>query len=403
MATARISKRTVDQAEPGARDAFLWDSELRGFGLKVTPAGRKVYLVQYRLGGRSGRTQRVTIGPHGAFTPDKARDEARRLLGEAAAGRDPKRERTEEWKAPTVAAVAEKFLAEHVEAKRKARTASEYRRLCNLFVLPSLGRRRVAEVQRSDVARLHHSMRETPYQANRVLALLSKLFSWADQHGYRPEGANPCRHVEKFPERKRERFLSEAELARLAAVLREGEGRESPFVLAALRLLVFTGARLNEVLTLRWEHVDFANAMLRLPDSKTGQKTIYLSAPALEVLASLPRLDGNPHVICGDKPGAHLVNLQLPWRRLRARAGLENVRLHDLRHSFASVGAAGGLSLPVLGALLGHRETATTHRYAHLSADPLRAANDAIAARLSAAMSGTPKGEPIRLKAPRRR
>ena len=155
-----------------------------------------------------------------------------------------------------------------------------------------------------------------------------------------------------------------------------------------MRLLVFTGARLSEVLNLRWQDVDVERAKLWLPDSKTGRKALYLSAPALQVLADLPRLDGNPHVICGDKPGARLVNIQKPWRRIRARAGLEDVRLHDLRHSFASVAAAGGLSLPMIGKLLGHTQAATTQRYAHLAADPVRAANEAIGQRIAAMMKG---------------
>ena len=168
----------------------------------------------------------------------------------------------------------------------------------------------------------------------------------------------------------------------------ERDGGETAFVIAAIRLLLFTGARLGEILGLRWNHVDFERACLRLPDSKTGQKVLYLSAPALEVLAGLPRLDGNPHVICGEREGAHLVNLEKPWRRLRARSGLDDVRLHDLRHSFASFGAAGGLSLPMIGKLLGHTQAATTERYAHLAADPIRAANEAIGERIAAVMKG---------------
>jgi integrase len=156
-------------------------------------------------------------------------------------------------------------------------------------------------------------------------------------------------------------------------------------------LLALTGARLSEILTLRWENVDLENACLRLSDSKTGQKSIYLNAPALEILNSLPQLDDNPHVIAGERVGAHLVNLQKPWRRIRKAAGLENVRIHDLRHSFASVAAASGQSLYVIGSLLGHSQPQTTSRYAHLSADPLRAANDAVGIRISNAMKTVPR------------
>ena len=155
-------------------------------------------------------------------------------------------------------------------------------------------------------------------------------------------------------------------------------------------MLLFTGARLSEILTLRWDWIDFQRGVIRLPDSKTGPKTLYLNAPALSVLSALPRIEGNPFVICGDKKGAHLVNLQKPWRAIRTSAALSDVRLHDLRHTFASVGASGGASLPMIGALLGHSQPQTTDRYAHLAADPLRAASDAIAGRIAAAMGPKP-------------
>ena len=386
---ATISKRTVDAIQPSNKDTYLWDDELTGFGLKVTPAGRKVYLVQYRLGGRGGRTRRFTIGAHGSVTPDEARKEAKRLLGEVSAGRDPAAAKDEQRATQSLGGLLERFLEEHVSAKLKGSTAGEYRRLARLYVLPALRYRTIKDVKRADISRLHHSLKDKPYQANRSVALLSKFFNWTEKHGFRPDGSNPCRHVEKYKEAKRERFLSEAELARLGEALREVETNKtaSPWVIAAIRLLTLTGARLSEVLTLRWDYVDFERAIIRLPDSKTGAKTLYLNAPALEVLAAIPRLEGNPHVICGERPGAHLVNLQKPWRRIRKAAGLDDVRMHDLRHSFASVAAAGGMSLPLIGALLGHSQPATTARYAHLSSDPLKAASDAVAGRIAGAMA----------------
>jgi integrase len=218
-----------------------------------------------------------------------------------------------------------------------------------------------------------------------LLALLSKFFNWCERHGYRPDGSNPCRHIEKYKEKRRERFLTPQELAQLGEALADSEEHEtvSPFAIAAIRLLVLTGARLSEILTLQWSYVDFEHSLLRLPDSKTGQKVIYLNAPALQVLTDLPRLEGNPFVICGKREGARLINIQKPWRRIRKAAGLDDVRIHDLRHSFASIAAGSGQSLPVIGALLGHSQPQTTARYAHLSADPLRTANDAIGRRLN--------------------
>ena len=385
----RITKRTIDGIKPPATgETIVWDDQVAGFGVRVRPSGAKTYLLLYRAGsGRGAPLRKLSIGRHGSpWTPDTARTEAKRLLGQVAGGADPAAVKTERRKAETVADIADKFMEEHVEAKRKGRTAAEYRRLFAKFILPALGTKKVVDVARADAARLHHSLRATPYQANRVLAVLSKLFNLAEAWGLRPDGTNPCRHLERFDEKARERMLSAPELARLGEVLHADGG--SPYAVAAIKLLLFTGARMNEVLTLKWDYIDIERAEARLPDSKTGVKTLHLPPPALAVLAQLPRLDGNPFVITGQKPGAHLVNLEKPWRAIRAAAGLDNVRLHDLRHAFASVGAAGGDSLLVIGKLLGHTQSATTQRYAHLAPDPVKAAAAGIAAKLEAALAG---------------
>jgi integrase len=340
--------------------------------------------VQYRLGGRKGRTRRVTIGQHGHITPTFARNEAKRLLGAIATGRDPANERDKGKADRSVAVVLDQFMAEHVRPKLKPSTAEGYERVARLYILPSLGRYSIGEVNRADIARLHHEMRSKPYQANSTLAMLSKFFGWAEKHGLRPDGSNRCRHVEKYREGRRERFLSQAEFGRLGDALREAEQEKtcSPWVIAAIRLLALTGARRNEILTLRWEHVSEEHEHLLLPESKTGRKAIPLNPQALAVLHDIPRLEGNPYVICGDRPGRHLVNLEKPWRRIRRAAKLDDVRLHDLRHSFASVGASGGQSLVIIGKLLCHSQPATTARYAHLADDPVKAASDPLVGTL---------------------
>ncbi|GHB33244.1 integrase [Pseudovibrio japonicus] len=395
---ARISKQVVDQAQPQSKDAYVWDEELKGFGLKITPTGHKVYLIQYRIGGRAGRTRRYTIGRHGKITPDAARKEAKRLLGEALSGNDPSTRKDEKRGAKSLYELIETFLEEHAEAKLKPVTALEYRRSFDLHVKTRLYNVPVEEITRADVTRMHHAMRAKPYQANRTLAFLSKFFNWCEKYGYRPDGSNPCRHVEKFKEYRRERFLSAEELGALSEAIRvaETEGfvskkgnlwKPSVFAVAAVRLLIMTGARLSEILTLKWEYIDFKKAQAHLPDSKTGAKTLYLNAPALALLNDLPELEGNPYVICGDKPGTHIVNLQKAWRKIRAEAGLEDVRIHDLRHSFASVAAGSGMSLPMIGKLLGHSQPATTARYAHLASDPMQQASEAIAKAINGAMN----------------
>ena len=386
----KITKRSVDalKAAPDGAEAVLWDSELKGFGVRVQRGDAKSYVLHYRVGtGRGAPLRKLTIGRHGSpWTPETARKEAKTLLGMIEEGADPAADKMARREAPTIAELAERFLAEHADAKRKGSTAAEYRRLLDKIILPALGKRKVADVTRADVTKLHHANRAAPYQANRVLAVLSKMFNLAERWGLRPDGSNPCRHVEKFGERKRERMLSPAELARLGDALTAHDG--SPHAVAAVKLLVFTGARLGEVLGLKWEWIDFERGEARLPDSKTGAKTLHLPPPALAVLAELPRLEGNPYVIAGAKSGAALVNLEKPWRAIRRLAGLDDVRLHDLRHAFASVAASSGMGLPIIGKMLGHSQPATTARYAHLASDPVKAAAAAVAGKIAAAMGG---------------
>ncbi|MDJ0947044.1 MAG: site-specific integrase [Kiloniellales bacterium] len=383
----RITKRVVDNLKPGE---LRWDAELKGFGVRCQRAA-KVYVIKKRVGGRQ---RWISIGRHGSpWTPESARREAQRLLGEIAVGNDPSAARDAEKNNPLVRDLIEAYLHEHVEAKRKASTAVGYRDLMTRIALPAVGRLRVAEVTHSDMARLHHNLKDAPYQANRTLAVLSSFFTWAERHGYRPRDTNPCRDVEPYKERKRDRFLSSEELARLGQALSESEAEgKPPAAIAAIRLLILTGCRKSEILTLQWQHVDFDLGALRLPDSKTGAKLVPLGAPALELLASLPRLEGNSYVVPGDNEGRHFVGLQKVWERVRDRAGLRDVRIHDLRHSFASIGAIRGDSLLVIGALLGHRDQSTTQRYAHLSSDPLRAAADRISEQIAAVMAGSENG-----------
>ena len=386
----KITKRSVDALKPAADGAevVLWDTELKGFGIRVQRGGAKSYVLHYRAGiGRGAPLRKLTIGRHGSpWTPERARTEAKKLLGLIEDGADPAADKIARKEAPTMNELAERFLAEHAEAKRKASTAAEYRRLLDNIILPPLGKRKVADVARADVTKLHHANRTAPYQANRVLAVLSKMFNLAERWGLRPDGSNPCSHVEKFAEHKRERMLSPAELARLGGALTAHDG--SPYAVAAVKLLVFTGARLGEVLGLRWDWIDIERGEARLPDSKSGAKTLHLPPPALALLAELPRLDGNPHVIAGAKAGAALVNLEKPWRAIRGAAGLDDVRLHDLRHAFASVAVSSGMGLPIIGKMLGHTQPATTARYAHLASDPVKAAAAAVAGKIAAAMAG---------------
>ena len=379
---AKITKRTVDALVAGDRERVVWDDDLKGFGVRIHPTGRKVYVVKTRY---RGRAVKVTIGPHGAITPADARTCAAEIITDARAGKDPAERNRQETKAPTMRELGQRFLEEYVPSHCKPSTQVEYRRSVELFIDPKIGKRRVPDIQRSDIAALHHDMRATPYQANRTLGILSKIFNLAELWGLRPDGSNPCRHVKRFREEKRERFLSDAEYQRLGAALREieQEGSETPSAIAAVRLLMLTGCRLSEIQKLRWEHVDLEAGELRLPDSKTGAKVVHLGEPAIVVLRGIKQEDDNPWVIAGRKPESHLTDLQHPWRRIRARAGLDDVRIHDLRHSFASGGLLVGEGLPMIGKLLGHTQIQTTARYAHLANDLIKSAANRIASRIA--------------------
>lgn len=385
----KLSKRTVDGLEPGEADYIVFDENLPGFGVRVLPSGRKTFLVQYRAG---GRTRRVKIGMFGAITVDDARTEARKITGSVARKENPAEQIAQERRAPTMANVCERFMTDYVAVKCKASTAAEYRRSVDLFIKKEFGSHKIQDITRADVSGLHHRMRNIPYQANRTLGVLSKLFNLCEVWGLRPDGSNPCRHVQRYREQKKERFLSAEELSRLGTVLdaSERDGSEPRPVINALRLLVLTGCRLREIQTLKWEYVK--PPYIELPDSKTGARKIHLDDAAIVVLESVERIAGNPYVITGIVEEQHLTDLQRPWRRIRKLAGLDNVRIHDLRHTYASNALAAGLPIEMVGKLLGHTQIQTTMRYAHLADDPVRQAAKLVSSGLSAALAVRPKG-----------
>lgn len=381
----RLTKRIVEGATPKVKEYYLWDEDIPGLGLRVLPSGRKQYIVQYRAGRRS---RRISLGPNTVLTAEQARTNALAILSDARSGKDPAAERDTYRDALLVKDLAKRFDEQHISVRVKPVTAHEYRRSLDKLILPKLGRMVITDVTRAQIAKFHHDLRHRPYQANRCLAILSKMFNLAELWGLRVDGSNPCRLIPKYPEKQRERFLSLAEIKHLGDVLNDMEqgGREMPSAILAIRLLLYTGCRLNEIMTLQWDFVDLETRTLKLPDSKTGAKTVFLGRSACELLEKAPRLDDNPWVITGLIPGQRLTDLQPFWQRVRARAGLPEVRIHDLRHTFASTAIAAGHSLPIIGKLLGHTQVQTTARYAHLAAQPAVLAADSIADVLDQAM-----------------
>lgn len=413
----KITKRVVDSLRPRDREYSIWDAQMPGFGVRVRPSGAMSYVVVYRAGGgRSSPVRRYTIGSVGKITPEKARNQAQVILGSVAQGRDPAGAKSAERGSRPLSDLADRFLTEHVEQKRKPATAALYKHLVEKVIKPDLGHLKADKIGRQQIVKLHSSLKDTPFLANRALAVVSSIYAFAAEEGLVPEDYNPTRKIEKFQEHKRERFLTVEEIERLGAAIREAEEtgipwdvdeekpkakhlpkagnrvtRIGPYSAAAVRLLLFTGCRLREILHLKWEHVDTERGLLFLPDSKTGKKTIVLNAPALAVLAQLERTDN--YVIAADRPGKPKADLKRPWSAISRHAGLSGVRLHDLRHTYASFGAGGGLGLPIIGKLLGHTQASTTQRYAHLDADPLKRAAESIGGRIAAALDGRPSAK----------
>ena len=376
-----LSNRVVDRLSVNGKDAIFWDRDLAGFGVRVYPSGKKVFIVQTRAFGRS---KRVTLGTHGALAAEQARKNAAAVIARIKKGQPPvEPEPTPE---PTVAALAERYQREYVEMHCKPATVSHYRLMLRKHIVPALGERLVAEVEHKDILAFHNGLHHMPTVANRAADILVKMFTLADAWGWRPSGTNPCRGVSRFKVEKHERFLTREELHRLGEALRAApsERLASRHAAAAIRLLVLTGCRRNEILGLRWDDLNFDTGEMRLQDSKTGARMVPLTSTAAKVLKDLPRTPDSPWVFPGKKKGTRLVNLNDSWERVRRRAGLDGVRLHDLRHSFASRALALGEGLPMIGDLLGHRMVSTTARYAHLARDSVRDSSAKIAADIGA-------------------
>jgi integrase len=400
----KLTKKVIDAAKPdkdSEQTYVIWDTEIVGFGLHVALSGRKTFVLRYRT--TAGEQRKPVLGTYGSLTLVQARQIATEMLSQVRAGGDPSAARKEARRAITVAEACDQFMKEHA-ARKKPHTRSQYETIVRRYVKPTLGNRKVEGISHSDIARLVSSVgKDYPVMANRIRAMLSKLFTLAEKWGVRPANSNPVLHIDRYSERKRHRDLSEFELAKLAKALEEAE-REAGISTAinAIRVLLFSGMRRNEVLELRWSEVDLDRFALRLGDSKTGQKTVQINSAACDVISSQERLVGVPYVFPSQQhPGAHLTEWELrkAWEKVREKAALGEredkelpaFRLHDLRHNFAAAGTAQNFSLQIVGALLGHRNPKTTARYAALQDSPARQAAETIGRKIAEAMKSADK------------
>jgi len=387
---AKISAETIDRLRPGET---VMDIEEPGFGVRRQGGARVFFLRKHAR----GRRHFLTIGEcgTGGLTVTAARTKAKQHVVAIRDGMSPAERRARERGMPIVGELADEWLELHVDAKLKPSTARLYRSTLKSTILPAIAQIRVDQLADDHITKMHHAARKVPYAANRALAIVSKMMAYAERKGLRPKNSNPVKAIERYREEKRERFLSHDELARLGSALSDPDimARHSLFALAAVGLLLLTGMRLNEALKLRWTEVDLERGLLQLGDSKTGKKAIILGEQALRLLTDMPRTD-SLWVFPGGKAGQPLYSLKKAWAAVINLASLEGVRIHDLRHTFASFSAGAGGSLPMIGRLLGHSQAATTLRYAHLAHDPVRQianrASEAIALALGAAAL-TPK------------
>jgi integrase len=363
---------------------------VRGFGVRITQSGARAFVLNYRA---RGIERRLTIGSFPDWTVAAAREEAKRLKRLIDQGRDPMGERHEDRAAPTVNDLVERYLSDHATRKRE-RSQREDRSLIEQWIRPALGNGKVADVRRVDIERLHRVITDhgTPVRANRTATLLSKIFALAVRWEMRPD--NPVSGLDRNAEEKRARYLGGDELRRLTEALAEHSNQAAA---DAIRLLLLTGARRGEVLCARWDQFDLDKGVWTKPSSHTKQKKehrVPLSAAACQLLVERRAESGSDLVFPGrNNNNGPLTDVKKSWASVCKAAGIARVRLHDLRHTYASVLASAGLSLPVIGALLGHSQPGTTARYAHLFDDPLRAATE----RAAAIVTGKPSAEVIDL------
>jgi integrase len=384
MAKIKLTKRVVDAAAFGTRDYELRDTVVPGFLLKVTPAGGKIFMLQYRT--NAGIRRKPTIGRFGELTVEQARSIAGDWLADVRRGQDPSAEKAAVRAAPSVEELCTKFIEDYSKPKNRPRTVESYQGYIDRHIIPNLGALKVRDVTRTDVSTLITWMKKTPVTANRVLACLRKMFNMSEVWGLREDGTNPCRHIPKYPESGKTRLITDDEMARLFRYLDRAvaEGLEHPFLALAIRLQFAFAARMSEIVSMKWEWVDFTNRRVAWPDSKTGQMSKPISEDVVVLLSKAARLEGSPYVVpsvC--KPGQPMcwTAYSRGWTRVLKRAGIPHVGTHGIRHRATTEIANSGVPVKVGMQLTAHKTVTQFMRYVHTEDEAVRAAAETVASR----------------------
>ena len=370
----KLTNKKIDQLIPDTKSYIVWDNEIRGFGVRVNLNSKKTFILKYRIGqGRSARVRKPVIGTYGVMKVDEARKIARKWLLDASEGNDPKEvDKT----SILLKDFCNVYLQQHANIKKKLSSVIEDKRLMRLHIIPNFGNVCLKEITRSMITKHHQSMYQTPHGANRFLSLMSKMMNLAERWEYRPLNSNPCRHIERYKEEGRQIYLSMEQIEKIGHVIKQMEQTESIFVLSAIKLLLFTGRRTGEILTLKWDYIDFENSKMNLPDTKTGAKSFFFSPTVKQILLNLPNKEG--FVFKSVLKDKRVTTVRHIWKKICKLAKIENVRVHDLRHTYASLAVQNGYSLPIISKMLGHADIKTTQRYAHLHDDPVNQAVEKI-------------------------
>ena len=384
MAKIKLTKTVVDAAQPQTCDVELRDTVVPGFLCKVTPAGRKVFMLQHRT--NSGVRRKPALGQLGELTVEQARSLAQDWLAEVRRGGDPGHDKAEARMAPMVKELCGRFMEDHSKLHNKPSTQHSYQYQIDHFIIPAFGSKKAHEVTRYDIIALMKRMEKSPTQANRVLSLARKMFNLAELWGCRSDGSNPCRHVPKYPEKGSTRFITDEQMVKLFAYLdkSEAESLEHPIYLLAVRLQFEFAARMSEVLLLQWNWLDLPNSRVVWPDSKTGDMSKPLSEEGRRLLSNAPRYGDSPYVcpaILDHKKPLSSGSYYQAWRRFLDRAGVPKVGTHGIRHRSATDIANSGIPAKVGMALTAHKTVAMFMRYVHTEDDPVRKAAELVTSR----------------------